>query len=33
MTIEFSFMTGSFETYEICTGEQYGKVVDHLGTD
>ena len=33
MTIELSFMTGIFETYEICTGEQYGKVVDHLGTD
>lgn len=30
MTIEFSFMTGSFETYEICTGEKYGKVVESL---
>lgn len=33
MTIEFSFMTGIFTSYEICTGEPYGKVVDHLGTD
>lgn len=33
MTIEFSFATGIFETYEICTDEKYGKVVDHLGTD
>lgn len=30
MTIEFSFITGSFETYEICTGEKYGKVVESL---
>lgn len=33
MTIEFSFMTGIFEPYEICTDEKYGKVVDHLDTD
>ena len=33
MTIDFSFMTGIFTTYEICTDGQYGKVVDHLGTD
>lgn len=32
MTIELSFITGIFEPYEICTGERYGKVVDHLDT-
>lgn len=31
MTIEFSFATGIFHTYEICTGEQYGKVFGSLG--
>ena len=33
MTIELSFATGIFHTYEICTDGQYGKVVDRLGTD
>lgn len=33
MTIEFSFETGIFETYEICTGEHFGKVVDYFNTD
>jgi len=28
MTIEFSLAPGIFHTYEICTGEQYGKVVE-----
>ena len=27
MKIELSFMTGIFDEYEICTGEQYGRVV------
>lgn len=31
MTIELSFATGIFHTYEICTGEQYGKVGDSSG--
>lgn len=33
MTIELSFMTGIFTTYEICTGEQYGKIIDYPGSD
>lgn len=33
MIIELSFMTGLYTAYEICTGEQYGKVIEHLGTD